>query len=93
MHIVVTALVVLFSIVLLILIAVGGRKTIPSLSVWSVVCFAAMMLGAVGTGVMPKAVFGLFERFSTFSAVNFNAVLGVYLLKGKFEKQEFTDKE
>ena len=89
MHIVVTALVVLFSIVSLILIAVGGRKTIPSLSVWSVVCFAAMMLSAVGTGVMPKAVFGLFERFSTFSAVIFNAVLGVYLLKGKLEKQEF----
>lgn len=59
----------------------------------AVICFAAMMLGAIGTGVMPKAVFGLFERFSTFSAVIFNAVLGVYLLKDKFEKQEFTDKE
>lgn len=91
MHIVVTALVVVFSIVSLILIAIGGRKTLPSLSVWAVVCFAAMMIGAIGTGVMPKAVFGLFERFSTFSAVIFNAVLGVYLLKGKIEKQEFTD--
>lgn len=93
MHIVVTALVVLFSVVSLVLIAVGGRKTYASLSVWAVICFAAMMLGAIGTGVMPKAVFGLFERFSTFSAVIFNAVLGVYLLKGKFEKQGFTDKE
>ena len=93
MHIVVTATVVLFSIVSLVLIAVGGRKTIPSLSVWAVICFAAMMLGAIGTSVMPKAVFGLVERFSTFSAVIFNAVLGVYLLKDKFEKQEFTDKE
>ena len=44
-----------------------------------------MMIGAIGTGVMPKAVFGLFERFSTFSAVVLNAVLGVYLLSGKFE--------
>ena len=86
MHIVVTALVVLFSIVSLILIAIGGRKTIPSLSVWAIICFAAMMLGAIGTGVMPKAVFGLFERFSTFSAVVFNAVLGIYLLTGRFEK-------
>lgn len=93
MHIVVTALVVLFSVVSLVLIAIGGRKTIPSLSIWAVVCFAAMLIGAIGTGVMPKAVFGLFERFSTFSAVIFNAVLGVYLLKDKFEKQEFTDKE
>lgn len=88
MHIVVTALVVLFSVVSLILIAVGGRKSIPTLSVWAIVCFAAMMLGAIGTGVMPKMVFGLFERFSTFSAVVFNAVLGVYLLTGKFEKSE-----
>lgn len=88
MHIVVTALVVLFSVVSLILIAVGGRKTIPSLSVWAVVCFAMMMIGAIGTGAMPKAVFGLFERFSTFSAVVFNAVLGVYLLKGGFERSE-----
>ena len=90
MHIVVTALVVLFSIVSLILIAIGGRKTLPSLSVWAVVCFAAMMSGAIGTGVMPKAVFGLFERFSTFSAVVFNAVLGVYLLVGKFERSNDT---
>ncbi len=88
MHIVVTALVVLLSVVSLILIAISGRKTIPSLSVWAVICFAAMMLGAIGTGVMPKAVFGLFERFSTFSAVVFNAVLGVYLLSGKWETEE-----
>lgn len=86
MHIVVTVLVVLFSIVSLILIAVGGRKSVPSLSVWAIVCFAAMMLGAIGTGAMPKAVFGLFERFSTFSAVVFNAVLGICLMTGKFEK-------
>ena len=37
-----------------------------------------MMLGALGTGILPKPVFGLFERLSTFSAVVFNAVLGVY---------------
>lgn len=91
MHIVVTALVVLFSVVSLILIAIGGRKTIPSLSIWAVVCFAMMMIGAIGTGVMPKSVFGLFERFSTFSAVVFNAVLGVYLLTGKFEKHDIID--
>lgn len=93
MHIVVTVLVVLFSIVSLILIAVGGRKSVPSLSVWAIVCFAAMMLGAIGTGAMPKAVFGLFERFSTFSAVVFNAVLGICLLTGKFEKKRDTTEQ
>ena len=58
-----------------------------SLSVWAMVCLGAMMLGAVGTGVMPKAVFGLFERFSAFSAVIFNAVLGIYLLREAFPGQ------
>ena len=91
MHIVVTALVVIFSIVSLILIAIGGRKTIPSLSILAIVCFAAMMIGAIGTGVMPKAVFGLFERFSTFSAVVFNAVLGVYLLTCRFTQSSNTE--
>lgn len=43
-----------------------------------------MMIGALGTGILPKSVFGLFERFSTFSAVVFNAVLGAYLMKGAF---------
>ena len=88
MHIVVTILVVLFSIISLVLIAVGGRKEqMPSLSNWAIGCLAAMMIGALGTGILPKSVFGLFERFSTFSAVIFNAVLGVYLLKGRFPAQ------
>ena len=43
-----------------------------------------MLIGPMGTSLLPKAVFGLFERFSTFSAVVFNMVLGIYLLKGKF---------
>lgn len=87
MHLVVTAMVVLFSIVSLVLIAIGGfKEPIRSLAVWAIVCLAAMMFGAIGTGAMPKAVFGIFERFSTFSAVVFNAVLGVYLLRGKFDK-------
>ena len=84
MHILVTILVVVFSIVSLVLIAIGSRKEqLPSIGNWVIGCLAAMMLGALGTGILPKSVFGLFERFSTFSAVVFNAVLGVYLLKGE----------
>ena len=85
MHILVTVLVVLFSIISLVLIAIGGRREgMVSLSNWAITCFAAMMIGALGTGLMPKSVFGLFERFSTFSAVAFNAVLGIHLLRGAF---------
>ena len=64
---------------------IGARKEgMKSLFIWACVCLTAMLLGPVGTGIMPKAVFGLFERFSTFSAVTFNAVLGTFLLLGKF---------
>lgn len=88
MHIVVTILVVLFSVASLVLIAIGSRKEqLPSLGNWAIACLAAMMIGALGTGIVPKSLFGLFERFSTFSAVVFNAVLGVYLLRGAFPIQ------
>lgn len=84
MHLLVTVLVVLFSILSMVLIALSGRNSgIPSLSAWALSALIMMTLGAIGTGVMPKAVFGLFERFSTFSTVIFNAILGLYLYWGK----------
>lgn len=85
MHLAVTVLVVVFSLASLVLIAVGTKKEqIKSLRVWAVGCLAAMIIGPIGTSLLPQAVFGLFERFSTFSAVVFNAVLGIYLMKGLF---------
>lgn len=88
MHLLVTVLVVVFSIAALVLIAVGARKELmKSLSVLAFICLGMMLLGPIGTGFFPKAVFGIFERFSTFSAVIFNAILGMYLLLGKFENK------
>ena len=85
MHILVTVLVVAFSVLSLVLIAAGGRKDgLFSLSLLAGLCLFFMMAGALGTGLMPKAYFGLFERFSAFSAVVFNAVLGMYLRMGRF---------
>lgn len=85
MHLVITALVVVFSLASLVLVAIGARKENQNaLSVWATVCLIAMFLGPVGTALMPLSVFGLFERFSTFSAVVFNAVLGYYLMRGRF---------
>ena len=84
MHLVVTVSVVVLSLASLILIGIGARKEqIKSLSIWALICLVAMIMGPVGTSLLPKAVFGLFERFSSFSAVVFNAILGIYLLKGK----------
>lgn len=86
-HIVVTVLVVVLSLSGLILIAIGARKEgLKSLSILAGICLAMMIIGPVGTTILPKSVFGLFERFSTFSAVVFNMILGIYLLRGRLEK-------
>lgn len=86
MHLIVTALVVVFSLLALVLIFLSAKKVgQKSLGVWAGICLVAMLMGPVGTGLLPASVFGIFERFSTFSAVIFNAVLGMYLFVGKFE--------
>ncbi|MBR2768445.1 MAG: DUF998 domain-containing protein [Solobacterium sp.] len=88
MHIAVTILVVLFSVAALVLIYFGARREpFPFIGNWAALCFLAMITGALGTGIMPKSLFGLFERFSTFSAVVFNAACGYALWQEKFPGQ------
>ena len=89
MHMVVTAAVVLLSIVSLVLLIIVGckRKEMRGIGIWALIALILMFVGAIGSGAVPKEYFGIFERFSTFSAVGFNAVLGVYLFKG-FNNQE-----
>ena len=88
MHLIVTVLVVVFSLAALVLILLGAKKAgQKSLGIWAGICLAAMLIGPIGTGLLPKSVFGLFERFSTFSAVVFNAVLGMYLFLGRFDHE------
>lgn len=84
MHVVVTAAVVLLSIASLVLLIVGGlrRRALPSLAVWACIALGMMFAGSIGLGAAPKTLFGVFERFSVFSAVCFTAVLGIYLMKG-----------
>lgn len=84
MHMVVTVLVVLLSIVsLLLLIIAGFRKGgIRRLGLLAAIALLMMMVGAIGQGAVPTQYFGIVERFSVFAAVGFNAVLGIYLFKG-----------
>ena len=84
MHIAVTVLVVLLSIASLIaLILAGFRKGgTRGIGIWAAVALGMMLLGSVGTGVVPPQYFGVAERFSVFAAVWFNAVLGFYLFAG-----------
>ena len=85
MHIyAVTGPVVLLSIAALVLIMIGGYrgKQYLSLAICATAALLLMFAGAIGTGAAPKGAFGIFERFSVFSAAGFNAVLGVYLFRG-----------
>lgn len=52
-------LVVVLSLAALLLIAIGaGKCELKSLRIWAVICLVAMLVGPVGTGMMPQAVFG-----------------------------------
>lgn len=85
---VITVLVVLLSIVSLILIAVGGFKSGNKVLAWcAVAAFLLMLVGAAGSGLVPREYFGIPERFSTYSAVCFTAVIAViaFLKFGKIE--------
>lgn len=80
MHVyVITIAVVLLSIISLILISVGAFKLKKKLlGTLSIVALFLMFFGAAGSGILPKSVFGIVERFSTYSAVVFTAILGIY---------------
>ena len=89
MHIVVTALVVLLSIVSLAVIIVAGckRKAPKGMGVWAAVALIMMFMGAIGINAVPAEYKGVVERFSVFSATGFDAVLGWYLFKGFYAKE------
>lgn len=78
---VVTVLVVLLSVASLVMIMICGYRDRKHrlLAVFATAALAIMLIGAIGTNVVPKEYFGIPERFSTFSAVGFTAVLGIYL--------------
>ena len=88
MHLIVTAAVVLLSVASLSLIIAGGLRghACRPLAVWAAAMLVLMLLGAIGTSVLPAAYFGIPERFSVFAPTIFNAVLGIYLFRG-FEAQ------
>lgn len=85
MHIVVTAAVVLLSIVSLVLLIIAGFrcKQVKRIGILAIVALLMMFIGAIGTGAAPPEYFGIVERFSVFAAVGFNAVLGLELFRNK----------
>ena len=81
MHMAVTALVVLLSIVSLTVIIAAGAKSrdCRSYGVCAGIALAMMLVGAMGMKLVPAEYFGVVERFSVFAATGFNAALGIHL--------------
>ena len=81
MHMVITALVVLLSIVSLTVIIVAGArsKDCRSYGICAGIALAMMLVGAMGMKIVPADYFGVVERFSVFAATGFNAALGIHL--------------
>ena len=88
MHMVITALVVLLSVISLTVIIIAGAKNrdCRSYGVCAAVALGMMLVGALGMKIVPAAYFGVVERFSVFAATGFNAALGVHLFLWKSEK-------
>jgi hypothetical protein len=84
MHMVVTALVVILSIVSLVLLIIAGcmSKEVRGIGIWASIFFVMMLMGPIGMQAFPPQYFGIGERFSIYSAIGFNAVLGLYLFNG-----------
>lgn len=89
MHMVVTGLVVLLSIVSLTVIILAGVRDRRSRSygVCAAVALGLMLVGALGMKLVPAAYFGVVERCSVFAATGFNAALGLHLFWGRRAKE------
>ena len=67
-----TALVVILSIISLVLISIGSFKSkYKLLGILAIISLVLMFIGAVGSANVSKDIFGIVERFSTYSAVVF----------------------
>ena len=89
MHMVVTAVVVLLSIISLITIIAAGVKnrSCRSYAVCAGIALGMMLVGALGMKIVPAQYFGVVERFSVFAATGFNAALGIHLFCGEAGKE------
>ena len=77
-----TTLVVILSIVSLVLIAIGSFKSkYKLLGILAIISLVLMFIGAVGSANVSKDIFGIVERFSTYSAVVFTGILGIFGFK------------
>ena len=81
MHMIITFIVVMLSIVSLTVIIISGfkNKECQIYGIFAMVALSMMLVGALGMKIVPSSYFGVVERFSVFAATGFNAILGILL--------------
>ena len=81
MHIVVTAFVVIFTIISLILFIIGFLKTekIKYLGIISFFTFLFLLAGVILLNIIPKGYFGIAERINVYSIVVYTGILSLWM--------------
>jgi len=83
MHVVVTIIVVLFTIIALILFVIGFFKTknIKYLGIISLCTFLLVLSGPMLMNILPKEYFGIAERISIYSLIIFTGILSFWMYR------------
>jgi hypothetical protein len=83
MHILVTILVVAFTIFSLILFCIGFFRTgkYKSLGIISLCAFILLAIGAILVNIVPKEYFGVAERINIYSVIIYTFVLSIWMYK------------
>jgi hypothetical membrane protein len=83
MHIVVTIIVVLFTIIALISFIIGFFKTenLKYLAIISLCTFLLLLTGSMLMNILPKEYFGIAERINVYSIVIYTGILSFWMYK------------
>jgi hypothetical membrane protein len=86
MHIIVTVLVVLFTIISIFLYSIGFLKTekYKYLGIISICTFVLLIAGVMLINILPKEYFGVAERINVYSIIIFTGILALWM-KNIFE--------
>jgi len=92
MHMVVTIIVVLFTIIALISFIIGFFKTekLKYFAIISLCTFLLLLTGSMLMNILPKEYFGIAERINVYSIVIFTGVLSFWMyryIKNNYEKK------
>jgi hypothetical membrane protein len=83
MHVIVTVLVVLFTIISIIFYSIGFLKTdkYKYLGIISICTFVLLMAGAMLINTVPKEYFGVAERINVYSIIIYTGILSLWMKK------------